>query len=229
MKKLYIMMKDSLENFLAWLGLSTKDLGMVFLGNFIMAFSLVNIHIPSQVSEGGVIGLSIIANKVFGIPPASVSFVLDMALYVLGFLILKNGFLRRAIFSTIIYSLLYGLLYELGPVLPSLAEADLIAAILGGVGIGLGCGMVVTRGSVAGGDDCFALIVSKKTGLSLGKAYFIGDALILFLAYLTYMPLSNVFFSLISTFISSYIVGQFEIHLPEPKILPLGQETYKEA
>lgn len=211
---------------LNWLDMSAKDLAMVCLGNFIMAFALVNIHIPAQISEGGAIGLSIIFNKIFGFSPAYFSFFVDISLYCLGHFMLRDGFLRKAVVSTFIYSTIYNLIYEIGPVLPSLAGVPWLASILGGIMIGLGCGMVVTRGGVAGGDDCFSLIFSKHTGLSLASAYFIGDLVVLIGCLVVYMSPVNMVLSLLTTLISSYIVGQFEIpHTLEP--LDLTEEGLK--
>ena len=78
--------------------------------------------------------------------------------------------------------------------------------------------MVVSRGGAAGGDDCYALIVEKYTPLSLSQAYFSSDATVLFLSFLVYLPAVNVLWSLLTTLISSYVVGQLEFRLPEPRV-----------
>ncbi len=208
-------LQDLWQRLLNYLNVTNFDVVFIVLGNMVMAFSLVNIHIQANITEGGGIGLAILVNKMFGLNPAITSFVFDTSLYALGFILLERGFLRRALVSTVIFSMFYSFFFNMGPVLPSLADNPILAATLGGMMIGIGCGLVVTRGGVTGGDDCYALILSSKTTVSLSKAYFISDAIVLAASALIYLPLANVVISLYSTVISSFIIGQFELHLPE--------------
>ena len=63
-----------------------------------------------------------------------------------------------SIFSTCCYALLYRFWEFTGPFLPSYADKPLIAAILGGLFVGIGAGLIVRRGGASGGDDALALI-----------------------------------------------------------------------
>lgn len=216
------------QRFLLWLGLTFKDLMIMILGNFTMAFALVNIHLQVNITEGGAIGLAILIHRLTGLNLAAISFVLDASLYTLGYFLLRGHFLKKAILSTTIYSASYALLLELGPVLPSLANHPVWAAIAGGLLLGSGCGLVVTRGGAAGGDDCFALIVNRYTGLSLSQAYFISDFVVLMVEYFIFLPLPNLLCSLLTTFISSVTVGQLEVRLPKPALPHWEEEEDRE-
>ncbi|WP_034907277.1 YitT family protein [Eremococcus coleocola] len=202
--------------------ISLRDFAWINLGNFIMAFAMVNIHIPARISEGGVMGLALVFYQLNGFNPATVNLVLDLSLYFIGFLCLSRAFLPKAILTTVSYSIIYSLCYKLGPILPSLQDAPLFAAIIGGILVGLGCGLVVSRGCVAGGEDCLALINVKYNHLSLSMAYFISDFIVLALSFVVYMPFTNVLISLVTTFISSFIIGQFELKLPQTNFKPVS-------
>ena len=76
---------------------------------------------------------------------------------------------------------------RVGPVLPDLSGQPLIAALLGGVFVGIGVGLVVRAGGASGGDDVLALLLNKFTKLTLSKSYFMTDAIVLALS-LTYIP-----------------------------------------
>lgn len=205
-----------LKKFFKKLQMRPLDFALLSLGNAIMAFALVNIHIPAKITEGGGIGLAILGRQLFGVNPALVSFFLDIALYFLSYLLICRTFLFKSILASLNYAGLYALALQVGPVLPSLEEKPLVAAILGGILIGIGCGFVVTRGVAASADDCFAFLLRKKTGLSLSQAYFLSDCAVLIASLLVYLPLWNVIWSLLTTLISSLIVGQFEVRLPQP-------------
>lgn len=202
-----------------WLNLSLLDIGLVALGDLTMAFALTNVHMPAQITEGGVLGLNILIQKTLGGSPAILAMILDFSLYFLGFLFLERGFLKKAVFSTVLFSVFYEMFFRIGPVLPSLVDMPFLAAVVGGLLLGAGCGLVVTRGTAAGGDDCYALLVEKYTNLSLSKAYVTSDATILFLSFLVYLPAQNVLWSFLTTLVSSFVIGQFEVHLPKP-VLP---------
>lgn len=203
----------------AFLKLRPLDLFLIALGNFTIAFALVNIHIPARITEGGVLGLVLLFNKLFNWDPPMVSFLVDMILYGLGIFVLGGGFLKKAVFSSVLYSFFYKILLKIGPILPSLYDHPLIAAILGGLLLGSGCGLIVTRGGASGGDDCYAMVVQKLSGLSLSKSYLSSDISVLLASFLVYLPFSNVVWSLLTTIVSSFVIGQFEVYLPLPKKL----------
>lgn len=218
-----------LRRFAAWMNISVLDLFLMVLGNLTMAFAIYNIHVPSRITEGGVLGSIVLLNKVFGLDPAILSIVLDFSLYGLGILLLERGFLKKAVFSTLAYAGSWTLFAAIGPVLPSLANAPHLAAIVGGLLLGAGCGLVVTRGGAAGGDDCFALILKKRTSLSLSSAYFISDAVVLGLSFFIYLPAQNLLWSFLTTLISSFVVGQFELRLPKPGTLAMPMKQQADA
>lgn len=198
------------------LRLDNFDLFLMTLGAIIMSFTLVNIHIPSKITEGGVIGLAILAKSVFGLSPAIVSFIIDSSLYILGFFLLKKGFLSRSILASFTTAVFYALFLEMGPVLPSLEGHPALASLFGGIGIGLGCGLVITRGSAAGGDDSYALIMKKYTHLSIAQAYFLSDLVVLLISVFIYLPWPNFFWSILSTLVSSNLISLVETWVPKP-------------
>lgn len=206
------------HRFLTFIDLSVSELFLAVLGNFIMAFAIINVHEPSHITEGGVLGLNLLLQKSIGANPALTALVLDFTLYFLGAVLLERGFLKKAMTSTLLFSFFYGLFDIMGPVLPSLEAHPFAAALAGGLMIGTGCGMIVTRGFAAGGDDCFALIVEKHTPLSLAQAYLISDISVLTLSALVYLPLQNVLWSFLTTLVSSFVIGQFEVHVSREQI-----------
>ena len=55
--------------------------------------------------------------------------------------------------------------------LPNLSNYPLLAAILGGVFVGVGVGMIVRQGGSSGGDDALALSISHITKWPLSRSY----------------------------------------------------------
>lgn len=200
---------------LAFLSLSRKGFFRVLLGCALMAFTIVNVHIPARITEGGILGLTLFAHQVLGLNPAIASPVMDFACILLGVSLLGKNFRRRTALASLSFALFYKIAQLIGPVLPSLYTAPLIAAVVGGIGIGAGCGMVVTQGGAAGGDDVLALLINKKSGLSLARAYLFTDITVLLLS-LIYIPVVRLFFSFVTTLVSSFLIGQFEVRVKRP-------------
>lgn len=198
---------------LNWLDLDRRGFFNVILGSFIMAFTVVNIHVPAQLTSGGILGVALFSYKVFGLNPSTVNLILDICCLLLGISIFGKKFLKRTLFASLAFALAYSICDFFGPILPSLYDYPMLAALVGGLGIGIGCGLVITQGGAAGGDDTLALIISNKAKVNIAISYLLIDAVALGLS-LAYIPFGRLVFSLITTTVSSILVGQFDIKLP---------------
>ena len=89
--------------------------------------------------------------------------------------------------------------------LPDLSNRPLIAAVLGGVFVGIGVGLIVRQGGSSGGDDALALSISHLLRWRLSRAYLFTDVVVLLLS-LSYIPVMRIAFSLITVTISSYLI-----------------------
>lgn len=200
--------------------------GSMILGAAVLSFGLFNIHSQSQITEGGILGLTLFLNHWTGISPGVFSFLLDLTCYVIGWKLLGSAFLKNAFFSTCCYALLYRFWEFTGPLLPSFSDRPLIAAILGGMFVGVGVGLIVRRGGASGGDDALALILHQFTGLKLSRAYFFTDFTVLMLS-LSYIPVKKILFSLITVSLSSavidFIVGKTAVKNETEK--PCGESA----
>ncbi|MDD7362604.1 MAG: YitT family protein [Peptoniphilus sp.] len=204
-----------LSGILRRLELTKTEFFKIVLGCAIMAFGVVNIHEPSRITEGGVLGLGLLLKKVFGLNLAYVSPILDIACYALGFSMLGKRFLKKSTVATVMFAAFYFAFNRMGPVLPSFYDVPFIAAIAGGIFIGAGCGIAVTAGGCAGGDDALAMVISKKLKWPISRAYLFTDFVVLGLS-LTYIPPSRLIFSFMTTVVSSYLIGQFEVKMKKP-------------
>ena len=180
-----------------------------------MSFTIVNVHVQAKITEGGILGLSLIIYNLLDINPSFVNPVMDFLCIMLGVSFFGKRFLKKTIIASMFFALFYKLFSLIGPILPSLYNYPVIAAVVGGMGIGVGCGLVISQGGAAGGDDALAFIISRKSGMGISLCYLLTDILVLGLS-LVYIPFGRIIFSLITTIVSSVLVGQFEIQLKAP-------------
>lgn len=200
-------------------GLTIKKILLILLGAMICSFGIHNIHQRTNITEGGVIGLMLFVEHWLNISPAYITPILDIACYLLAFKVLGGNFIIISLISTAFVSGFYKD-WELFPfMLPDLSAYPLFAAILGGIFVGVGVGLIIRQGGSSGGDDALALVISHVTHWKLSRAYLFTDLTVLFLS-LSYIPFGRIVFSLVTVTISSYLIdfmNDFEFKPKESK------------
>lgn len=181
--------------------------GGLLLGTAILSFGLYNIHSQANITEGGVLGLQLLIQHWFGISPSIIGPAMDFMCYLIGWKILGGAFLKNAIVASVSYSLFYSLHERMGYLIPDLSAHPVLAAVIGGLFVGVGVGLVVRSGGASGGDDALALILNRITKAKLERCYFATDFVVLMLS-LSYIPLEKIVCSLLTVSISSYIIGK---------------------
>ena len=134
--------------------------GIILLGSAILSFGLYNIHEQTQVTEGGVLGMTLLLQHWLGLSPAITSPVMDIACYLLAWRFLGNSFARYAITASLAFAVFHALWERFPPLLPDLSPYPVAAAILGAAFVGVGVGLVVRICGACGGDDALALTFS---------------------------------------------------------------------
>lgn len=181
--------------------------GMLVLGAAILAFGLFNVHAQSRITEGGVLGTTLLLRYWLNVTPAISEIVLDVICYGLGIKFLGKEFLKRAVVATGCYAAFYAVNEKIGYVLPDMSAQPLLAAMVGGLFVGVGVGLVVRAGGAAGGDDALALVIAKVFGVNVSRAYLITDTIVLLLS-LSYIPVGSIACSLVTVMLSSFIIGK---------------------
>ena len=199
-------------------GFTFKKVVLIIIGSMICSFGIHNIHQRTNITEGGIFGLMLLLEHWFNISPAYITPVLDFTCYLIAFRFLGSRFIKTSIFSTLCISAFYKLWEAFLPMLPDLSDHPLIAAILGGIFVGVGVGLVVRQGGSAGGDDALALTISHVSKWHLSSSYLFTDITVLLMS-LSYIPLMRIVFSLITVTISSNIIDWIKEYEPKTNLL----------
>lgn len=178
---------------------------LIMLGAAICTFGIHNIHDVVGITEGGIIGLVLFADYWFGIPPSVVTPVLDGISYLVAIRILGGGFFGWSLVASVSSAFSYRLWESLPYLFPDLSANPLLASVVGALFVGVGAGLVIRQGGSSGGDDALALSISKVSGWRLSHAYLFTDLSVLALS-LTYIPLGEIAYSLVTVMISSPLI-----------------------
>lgn len=175
-------------------------------GSIILAFGLYHVHSCSGVTEGGVLGMTLLLQYWFHISPAVTGFVLNSACYLFGAKQLGKEFIFYSALSTAGFSLAYKICEQFEPLWPQLYEMPLLASVAGALFVGVGAGLCVRIGGAPSGDDALAMSLSKLTHIRIQWVYLLSDFLVLALS-VTYIPLQRLGYSVLTVILSGQIIG----------------------
>jgi len=179
---------------------------MAVAGSAVLAFGLYNVHSLSGVTEGGILGLTLLLKHWFDISPAVSSLIMNGACYIFGFFTLGFEFVVYSAVAGVSFSACYAVCEAFPPVFPQIAQMPLLAAVVGAVFVGVGVGICVRGDSAPSGDDALAMGMEKLTKIKIQWIYLISDITVLALSA-TYIPVGRLIYSLITVVISGQLIG----------------------
>lgn len=179
---------------------------VAFISSIILAFGLYNVHATADITEGGMLGLTLLLDHWFNITPAISSFIFNVICYLIGWKVLGRKFIIYSAISTIGFAGSYKIFELFPPIFPAIYEYPLIASVVGAIFVGVTIGICVKIGGAPTGDDALAMSVSKVSKIKIEWIYLIMDFIVLGLS-LTYISFTRIFYSLISVIISGRLVG----------------------
>ncbi len=183
-----------------------KNSILTLLGSFILAFGLYNVHSISGVTEGGVLGATLLLEHWTGISPAVTGGIMNILCYVLGWKLLGKEFILYSALATAGFSGTYKICEQFPHLWPELAQMPLLAALIGALFVGVGAGLCVRIGGAPSGDDALAMSISHATGWKIQWVYLMTDLIVLVLS-LSYIPVQRIGYSLFTVLLSGQLIG----------------------
>lgn len=190
-----------------------KMIGFMILGNAILAMGTAAFVVPNGLISGGVTGIGLILQRLFGLPVDIGVFAADGVLFLLGAAVMGKAFAATIILSTIVYPTFFSLFGKI-PFLTSLTDDKLMAAIYAGLLMGAGIGLVIKVGGSTGGMDIPPIILRKLFGLSIPVMISVGDILLL-LVQAFYSSTEQVLYGILVVMLTSIVID---------KVLIMGQK-----
>lgn len=163
----------------------------------------------------GIGGIGIIFNKLFSLDPSLVILIGNLILLLLSFIFLGKDLTR----NTIMGSLLFPLFVKATDPLVAINLGDLETILIAGCGsilIGLGLGMVFRAGYTSGGTDILNQIVSKYAKMSVGKAMYFTDLVIILISVFVF-GFPTFIYSVLNLYIVSLITDKVILGISSSK------------
>ena len=179
---------------------------LAFFSSAFQAFGMYHIHSVSQITEGGVLGLTLLLDHWLCISPAVSGFLLTGLCFLLGWKTMGKSFILYSLIAAAGFSSGYAVFQQFPRLFPQIAAYPLVASIAGGLFIGIGAGLCVRSGGATTGDDALAMSLSRITGWDIQWIYLFTDLSVLLLS-LSYIPPKKILYSLLTVILSGQIIG----------------------
>jgi uncharacterized membrane-anchored protein YitT (DUF2179 family) len=179
--------------------------------------------IPNHLTDGGVVGLSIIGSRLFDIPIGVFLLLLNIPFIYLGLKKLGKEFALYSILGIAILALLTTVIHS-----SVAATTDpILAAVFGGAIVGIGVGLVIRHGGTIDGADTVAILIDKKTPFSIGEAIMFINIFILTASGFVF-GWDNAMYSMIAYFVAHKAIDVTVEGLDESKSVWIVSKKYEE-
>jgi uncharacterized membrane-anchored protein YitT (DUF2179 family) len=200
-----------------------KHVLIILTGAIIAAVGLQFFLIPNHLTDGGIVGISIIGSQVLSIPLGVFLVLLNIPFIYLGYKKLGTAFALYSAFGIVVLSLLT----SIDHVTAGATSSPLLAAIFGGTIVGIGVGLVIRHGGTLDGADTVAILIDKKTPFSIGEAIMFINVFILSASGFVF-GWDNAMYSLIAYYVAHRAIDVTVEGLDESKSVWIVSKKYKE-
>ena len=163
-----------------------KDYLLIITGVFLVAISLEYFFIPNNIAAGGLTGLAIVINHYIpAISTGPLVFIMDLFLFIIGFIFLGKNFGVKTIVSSFSLAGMMTIIEKFFE--PKAVTNDLmLAAIFGTLITAIGMAIVFNANASTGGTDTIAKILNKFFHIDIGKSLLAVDFIVTLLGAITF-------------------------------------------
>lgn len=196
-----------------------KEYFMVIFGATLVALSYNIFLLPSKLAAGGISGVSTVLYELFSFSPAMVQFVINIPIFIIGWLVLGKDFGGKTLVGTFWVPFMIGLTSNI----PVTITNPFIGSLYGGIVLGVGLGIVYLGKGSTGGTASIAQIVKKFTGKSSGYSQLIVDGIVV-IASIFVFSLELTLYALLAIYISSKAIDFIQLRTSASKLIVIITE-----
>lgn len=186
-----------------------KNFSLLTISTLIMAVGIYFFKFANNFTFGGITGIAVLVAKFLPISASDFSFVVNILLLIIGWIVLGKSFAEKTAYSTILLSISLSLLERIYPMSHPLTNEPLLELIFAILLPALGSAILFNIGASSGGTDVIAMILKKYTSVDIGKGLMISDLIFTLAGFLVFNVKTGLysFFGLImrSALIDNFI------------------------
>jgi uncharacterized membrane-anchored protein YitT (DUF2179 family) len=210
-------------NFIILLPQMLWNLGLIAAGSALCALAINGILVPRQFLSGGFTGLALIIHYLSpALPLGGIYFVLNIPNYLFGWRFVGARFFFYSVAGMLIFSAAIELIH-----IPLPVYDQLLSALLAGIIIGVGSGIILKSLGSAGGTDILSVVFLKIFSIRLGTTILAFNSIILVASALLF-SLEKALYTLIYLYITSSVVNLVVTGLSQRKAIYIISPKWRE-
>ena len=185
-----------------------KNFSLLTISTLIMAVGIYFFKFTNNFTFGGITGIAVLVAKFLPISASDFSFVVNILLLIIGWIVLGKSFAEKTAYSTILLSVSLSLLERIYPMSHPLTNEPLLELIFAILLPALGSAILFNIGASSGGTDVIAMILKKYTSVDIGKGLMISDLIFTLAGFLVFNVKTGLY-SLLGLIMRSALIDNF--------------------
>lgn len=195
----------------------------VILGAALFSVGLEIFLVPNNIIDGGITGISIILAHETQLPLGMFLTLLNIPFLILGYKQIGKTFAVSTLFAVLMMSVGTTLLIPVPPI----TIDPLLAAVFGGIILGIGVGLIIRSGGSLDGTEIVAILLNKKSPFSVGELVMFFNIFILGSAGFVF-GWDHAMYSLIAYYIAFKMIDITIEGLDQSKSVWIISDSYSE-
>lgn len=200
-----------------------KNYILITFGAFVFAYGLESFLVPNEIIDGGIVGISMILAQLLGLPLGIFLLILNLPFLFLGYKQIGKTFAFQSLYGITLASIFTQLLHHTTP----LTKDPLLAAVFGGIIVGIGVGLVLRNSGSLDGSEIVAILISSKSPFSVGQIVLFINLFILSSAGFVF-SLNSAMYSLITYFVAFKMIDIVVEGLDQSKSIWIISDKHQE-
>ena len=185
-----------------------KNFSLLTISTLIMTVGIYFFKFTNNFTFGGITGIAVLVAKFLPISASDFSFVVNILLLIIGWIVLGKSFAEKTAYSTILLSVSLSLLERIYPMSHPLTNEPLLELIFAILLPALGSAILFNIGASSGGTDVIAMILKKYTSVDIGKGLMISDFIFTLAGFLVFNVKTGLY-SLFGLIMRSALIDNF--------------------
>ena len=185
-----------------------KNFSLLTISTLIMAVGIYFFKFANNFTFGGITGIAVLVAKFLPRSASDFSFVANILLLVIGWIILGKSFAAKTAYSTILLSVSLSFLERVYPMSHPLTNEPLLELIFAILLPALGSAILFNIGASSGGTDVIAMILKKYTSVDIGKGLMVSDLIFTLAGFLVFNVKTGLY-SLLGLIMRSALIDNF--------------------
>ncbi len=216
---------ERLRGFWRWV----VDIVIILAGSGIYSLAVHCFTSPNDIAPGGVTGIATIISHVTDLKVGALIAVINIPLLIAGFFLLNKKTMIKTLISVAAVTFMTDYLFQRVPVYIADNGSGILAAVFGGLLMGVGLGIVYCREGTTGGTDIVNKIINRfRPEIKLGQISLVLNAAVAVFSWIVYKDLDVVLYALVSIFVEARLIDVIVYGGLEGKLLMIFSQKPQE-